>query len=198
MSWEEIGVSQACCPCGQGKITQKHYIDDWNRSKDGQLAIECEDCARKYGVETIHHHSRLSTDGGWDEFFLVPKGYPDYTGLSEMDTYGPTVSSNYNFVNWLIEHFTTEELLNAKVQLLHNKSSAKLTGIAADIRNEHRRAKNTVRIGKILGSVEEALEAYSEYTGNKSQREDVRTREKEARNAYGKEKRKYTIKVKFD
>lgn len=42
MSWEEEETSQTVCPCGNGRITQKHYSDDWGRFKDGPVVIECE------------------------------------------------------------------------------------------------------------------------------------------------------------
>lgn len=83
MSWEETGISQTVCPCGKGYITQKHYGDDWNRFEDGQVIIECEECAKKYKTETITHYARLSSDGSWSEYFLTPKDYPAYSGTSE-------------------------------------------------------------------------------------------------------------------
>ena len=37
MSWEEMYMCSATCPCGKGKITQTSYGDDWNRYKDGHV-----------------------------------------------------------------------------------------------------------------------------------------------------------------
>ena len=53
MSWEEEETSQTVCPCGNGRITQKHYSDDWGRFEDGPVVIECEDCNKKYKVKAI-------------------------------------------------------------------------------------------------------------------------------------------------
>ena len=54
MSWEEEETSQTVCPCGNGRITQKHYSDDWGRFKDDHVVIECEDCNKKYKVKAIN------------------------------------------------------------------------------------------------------------------------------------------------
>lgn len=37
MSWEDEETSQTVCPCGNGRITQKHYSDDWAGLKTGLL-----------------------------------------------------------------------------------------------------------------------------------------------------------------
>ena len=67
MCWEEEYIEEAVCPCGKGKIIKKNYCDDWNRYKSDNAIIECEECDKKYRVETITHHARLSTDGSWEE-----------------------------------------------------------------------------------------------------------------------------------
>ena len=55
----------------------------------------------------------------------------------------------------------------------------------------HKKAKKTVRVGEITKTVEAALEKYPEHVGNKLQREEIRKKESEARDAYIKEKRKH-------
>ena len=72
-------------------------------------------------------------------------------------------------------------------QLKNTTSSAKLTGIAAGIREAHRKAKKTVRVGEITKTVEAALEKYPKHVGNKVQREEIRKKESDARAAYIKE-----------
>ena len=61
MSWEEEETSQPVCPCGNGRITQKHYSDDWGRFEDGPVVIECEDCNKKYKVKEEQHYGRLAS-----------------------------------------------------------------------------------------------------------------------------------------
>lgn len=76
-------------------------------------------------------------------------------------------------------------------QLKNTTSSAKLTGIAAGIREAHKKAKKTVRVGEITKTVEAALEKYPDHVGNKLQREEIRKKESDARDAYIKEKAKH-------
>ena len=76
-------------------------------------------------------------------------------------------------------------------QLKNTTSSAKLTGIAAGIREAHRKAKKTVRVGEITKTVEAALEKHPEHVGNKVQREEIRKKESDARAAYIKKKRSH-------
>lgn len=71
------------------------------------------------------------------------------------------------------------------------KISAKLTGIAAGVREAHRKAKKTVRVGEITKTVEAVLKKYPDHVGNKLQREEIRKKESYARDAYIKEKRKH-------
>lgn len=59
------------------------------------------------------------------------------------------------------------------------------------IRDLHRKALNTVRIGEILKNVDAALRRYSEHSGNKLQREEVRKQQNAEYSAYNEEKRKH-------
>ena len=104
----------------------------------------------------------------------------------------PAALNQYeNFPVWLIENFTEQELRGVLVQLKNTTSSAKLTGIAAGIRETHRKVKKTVRVSEITKTVEAALEKYPDHVGNKLQREEIRKKESDARDAYIKEKRKH-------
>lgn len=191
MSWEEMYTYSATCPCGKGKITQTSYGDDWNRYKDGPVMIECEECAKKYKVEEVTHHGLLTSDGSWSTYYLTPKDYPDYEGAKESDLYPAPLNQYQNFSVWLIENFTEDELVDVLAQLKNTTSSTKLTGIAAGIRDVHKKAKKTVRVGEIIKTVESAIEQYPEHVGNKIQREEIRKQESDARAAYIKEKRKH-------
>lgn len=192
MSWEEMCTRSSTCPCGKGKITQTSYMGDWNRCEDGRVVrvvIECEECAEKYKVEEITHHK---PDGdSWSTYYLTPKDYPDYEGPKESDLYPATRNEYQDFPVWLIENYTEDELRGVLNQLKNTTSNTKLTGIAARIRDAHKKAKKTVRVGEITKTVEAALEKYPEHVGNKIQREEIRKKESDARAAYVKEKRKH-------
>lgn len=191
MSWEEMYTCSATCPCGKGKITQKSYGDDWNRYQDGPVVIECEECAKKYKVEEVTHRGMLTSDGSCSTYYLTPIDYPDYEGPKESDLYPATRNQYQDFLVWLIENYTQDELRGVLDQLKNTTSSAKLTGIAAGIREAHKKAKKTVRVGEIAKTVEATLEKYPEHVGNKIQREEIRKKESDGRAAYIKEKRKH-------
>lgn len=198
MSWEEINKSQVVCPCGKGYITQKHYVDDWNRFESGPVVIECEDCKKKYEVESVSHSRRSISDRFQSKYFLLPKDYPEYDGPSETSTYGASANPYSDFTGWLIENFTENELREVETQLHMVKASSRLIGNAAYICKEHKNALKTVRVSSILASVEKAIVAYPDYVGNKQQREEVRKREDKARNIYCKEKVKHQIAIRLD
>ena len=122
---------------------------------------------------------------------MTPSDYPDYEGPKESDLYPSALNQYQNFPVWLIENFTEDELRGVLAQLKNTTSSAKLTGIAAGIREAHRKAKKTVRVGEITKTVEAALEKYPKHVGNKVQREEIRKKESDARAAYIKEKRRH-------
>lgn len=150
MSWEEMYTRSTVCPCGKGKLTQKTYGDDWNKYEEEAVIIECEECVKKYKIETITHRGLLSSDGVWSTNYLTPIDYPEYTGIQENDLYPPTASMYDDFPTWLIENYTENELIEVKCRIKSTTSSARLTGDAARIRDLHRKALNTVRIGEIL------------------------------------------------
>lgn len=193
MSWEEMYTCSATCLCGKGRITQTTYGDDWNRYEDGPVVIECEECAKKYKIEEEAHRGLLASDGSWSTYYLTPKDYPDYEGPKESDLYPAALNQYQNFQVWLIENFTEDQLRKVMTQLKNTTSSARLTGIAVDIREAHKKAKKTVRVSEIAKTVEAALEKYPEHVGNKIQREEIRKRESDARKVYIKEKRKHQI-----
>ena len=193
MSWEEMYTCSTTCLCGKGRITQTTYGDDWNRYEDGPVVIECEECAKKYKIEEEAHRGLLASDGSWSTYYLTPKDYPDYEGPKESDLYPAALNQYQNFQVWLIENFTEDQLRKVMTQLKNTTSSARLTGIAVDIREAHKKAKKTVRVSEIAKTVEAALEKYPEHVGNKIQREEIRKRESDARKVYIKEKRKHQI-----
>lgn len=198
MSWEEMYTRSTVCPCGKGRITQTTYGDDWNRYEEGAVVIECEECVKKYKIETNTHRGLLSSDGVWSTHYLTPIDYPEYTGIRENDLYPPAVSMYDDFSAWLIENYTENELIEIKHQISSTTSSARLTGNAARIRDLHRKELNTVRLGEMFKSVDAALDRYSDYSGNKLQREEVRRQQNAEYTAYTEEKRKRQIVIELN
>ena len=93
MSWEEEETSQTVCPCGNGRITQKHYSDGWGRFEDGPVVIECEDCNKKYKVKEEQHYGRLASDGSWSKYFLLP-----ITSAVDLATVPPELVGSFNLI----------------------------------------------------------------------------------------------------
>lgn len=52
MSWETITTKSTKCPCGKGSIEQEIKGDDWNRIKETVPVIKCNDCFKKYTIES--------------------------------------------------------------------------------------------------------------------------------------------------
>lgn len=198
MSWEEMRTEETACPCGKGRITMSLYGDDWNRIEEGPVIIECKECANRYKVEKEIQRGMLRSDGEWNIYYLTPKDYPDYSGVKESDFFPEPASKYEDFPAWLIENYTESGLRNVLDQLRRNTSSAKLIGNAKKVRDEYRKAKNTVRISEITRTVEAALERYPGYVGNKAQREEIRDRERNERMSYIREKRKHQIVIEWD
>ncbi|SEU28818.1 hypothetical protein SAMN05443270_4623 [Lacrimispora sphenoides] len=46
MSWELISTNKRSCSCGKGFVIERHYMDDWNRTKE-ESCLKCKDCERK-------------------------------------------------------------------------------------------------------------------------------------------------------
>ena len=64
MSWEVINTKKIKCLCGKGTITQETIGDDWNRIEDKEPVIQCEECSKKYKIESK---------------FMNPKPHHEYT-----------------------------------------------------------------------------------------------------------------------
>lgn len=197
MSWEETGITKVTCPCGKGIISQKHYGDDWNRFKDGEVVIECEDCKKRYRIESEYHESYHPGHGDWTIYYLTPIEYPSYTGIRENDIYGALHNNIYevSFVDYLIERYSLCDLTTALTEYIEKRSSSKVSGIAAQIRKEFKHFFNSVKAASIIEKLEEAIKRYSTYQGSYEQRMIVRNQENKERAEYMREKQKHQIRL---
>ena len=196
MSWEKMSESQIKCPCGKGRIYQEHYMDDWNRYKDSGAIIDCPECSKKYKIEAEHHTSYKPYHGDWDVFYLTPIDYPAYTGFRAASLYGGRKNIfSCEFETYLIENYTDTELNEVASQLASVTSSAKLSGMAKRVREDHKLKFKTVKIQLIRERVSKANLRYNFVSGNKVQRMEAEEREQVEYNAYMEEKRKYQIRL---
>lgn len=137
MSWEEVRTKCVACPCGQGEIEQKEYMDDWNQIEYSTPTIVCPICSKKYKVCTEHHDSYKPGRGSWNNYYLIPIDYPEYSGTQEATVYPRKALS---FAETLVENYTLRELELAQEVAEHCRSSASLTGVAASIRTAYKKA----------------------------------------------------------
>lgn len=199
MSWEEMSVTRIPCPCGKGKISQAHYGDDWNRFEDGSVLIECDECQKKYTVESEIVPSYYPGHGDSTVYYLIPVDYPPYTGSCENIVFGPLHENILQtpFADYLIEHHSLQDLIAAKEEYCIKRSSAKVHGVAKQICEEHKRRFHSVKASSIIGHLENAICGYAIYYGSFDQRIIVRRKEKVEREKYTAEKRKHQIKLKL-
>lgn len=192
MSWEEVRTKCVACPCGQGKIEQKEYMDDWNRIEYSTPTIVCPICSKKYKVCTEHHDSYKPGRGSWNNYYLIPIDYPEYFGTQEATVYPRKTLS---FAEMLVENYTLGELKLAQEVAEHCRSSASLTGVAALICTAHRKTFDSVKIQGIREQIANAIVLYPNYSGTKEQRDIVRKQEEVERNFYEEEKAKYKVPI---
>lgn len=192
MSWEEVRTKCVACPCGQGEIEQKEYMDDWNRIEYSTPTIVCPICSKKYKVCTEHHDSYKPGRGSWDNYYLIPIDYPEYSGTQEATVYPRKALS---FAETLVENYTLGELKLAQEVAEHCRSSASLTGVAALICTAHRKTFDSVKIQGIREQIATAILLYPNYSGTKEQRDIVRKQEEVERNFYEEEKAKYKVPI---
>lgn len=192
MSWEEVRTKCVACPCGQGEIEQKEYMDDWNQIEYSTPTIVCPICSKKYKVCTEHHDSYKPGRGSWNNYYLIPIDYPEYSGTQEATVYPRKALS---FAETLVENYTLGELKLAQEVAEHCRSSASLTGVAALICTAHRKTFDSVKIRDIREQIANAIVLYPNYSGTKEQRNIVRKQEEIERKIYEEEKAKYKVPI---
>ncbi len=83
MSYELDCQRYAKCPCGNGRIVEKSYSNDWGQS-DEMYTIECADCNKLFHIEKVLH---IACDG---EFYYVPYIVSDNDGSRSKVTFNNT------------------------------------------------------------------------------------------------------------
>ncbi len=71
MSWETITKNQIECPCGKGTIEQEIKGDDWNRIQENIPIIRCNNCSKKYIIESEYFNPKLAH--GYTVYYCVNK-----------------------------------------------------------------------------------------------------------------------------
>lgn len=189
---------RAPCACGRGKITQTEYGDDWNRYEYGPVKIECEECQKKYKIETVSHAGLLKSDGIWSNYYLVPIDYPDYDGITLEKVYPSDVSLyTIPFDEYLIKSYSYIHLQSSLEDMIENKALSRIKGDAIRICREHQKIFKTARVSIVLPKVEIALAHYNKYKDNYDNRAIIAAEEKKERKAYFEEKMRHAIRIKF-
>lgn len=190
MGFEEIMTKRVSCPCGRGYVSQSLYGDDWNRIRTDKPVIECNDCSKKYYVETVSCRGSdpLNT---WDTHYLTPIGYPCYSGISEFQEYGKRRTYwEDDFYGYLIDNYTFSDLLCIKAEYDNKKFSSKVQGLARKICDKYKKKYKTSKTELIVFEIEKAIENYQACLSNFEKREVVAIQERKERELYNTEKRK--------
>ena len=75
MSWETITTKKVKCPCGKGLIEQDIKGDDWNRIIETEPIIKCDDCSKKYVIESKYFYPKPAHD--YTIYYCVNKNDSD-------------------------------------------------------------------------------------------------------------------------
>ena len=164
MSWELEYTLTAVCPCGKGKLIEKVYGDDWNRTEISRR-INCEECSKKYHFESIDYYHSGELE---ESVYLVENG--------------KTISVHVSIENYyedIANHYTYKELQEVIEQLASISASKKAKGTLAEYAvHEHKRRYDSVKLYAVLQHTREAAERYYFYKYNK---ENMRNLEDECR-----------------
>lgn len=191
MSWEKMGERSVICPCGKGKIVRTDYGDDWNRTEES-ISISCPECRKKYNLITRSWYKHAGDYS--NSYYLLEKNYPEYTGIIFENIFPDKVDINkIPFVEYLIKTYKRADLFDAVTELNNITAVSRLTGIAADIAQKHKKAFNSARITILRQYVAEACIRYNEYADNKEHRFPIEEQERKERSEYEEEKRRHMI-----
>lgn len=193
MSWEQMDLRKCKCPCGKGEITQPWYMDDWNRTKDGEIIIQCPECREKYRIESKTYHT---CDGeSYTIHYLTPKDYPAYDGPDENLACQNRKATQFH--EFLIENYSLDTLKNAQAEYEKKRSSSNLTPKTREICNYHKYYFHSVKASLVIEQIKKAIEEYEDYRALYEKRMIVRKNEEKARRDYEEEKRKHQIRIDF-
>lgn len=189
MGFEEIMTKRVSCACGKGYVSQTIYGDDWNRIRTEKPFIECEDCSKKFYVESVFCRGSdpLNT---WETHFLTPIGYPCYSGISEFQEFGKRRTYwEDEFYGYLIDNYSYSDLLAIKDEYDNKKFSSKVQGLARKICDLYKKKYKTSKTELIVFEIEKAIENYLSCSSNFEKREVIAIQERKEREMYNTEKR---------
>lgn len=193
MSWECDSQTECPCPCGEGRIYQNHYSDDWNRFESDTPVIECDKCEGQYRIETF---SFYTCDGEYcSTYYCVKNSYPQYTGKIPEGKYtGGFSIYDVDFTQYLVELYS-KNTLEGVFEILNSCGTYRNindSGTGATTRGIIRSYKSffkTQRIAIIRTEVEKAINKYYEYES----RFDVLEKARSEYEAYIREKKSKSI-----
>lgn len=192
MSWE-YDIRKIKCPCGNGFISQESRSDDWGRTENYVPTIECPECSQKYKIETEQHFC-YKWDGDGISYYITPKDYPEYAGITE-DAQFPSATLNVlDFAEWFTERYTKAQLQSSLAEFQENKSSSKVSlELSKELVKEHKLKYRNAKVSEIIPHLQEIIDGYDSYFGNFEQRKPIRDEEMRERKIYTDEKRKHQI-----
>lgn len=83
MEFQLVNEAKIKCPCGKGYIVHRTFVCETGDIRMSNT-IECEECDKKYNIETIAYRDGDHINRG---LYLVRKDYPEYSVGTDMNQY---------------------------------------------------------------------------------------------------------------
>ena len=146
MGYEYDYSLYAKCPCGKGEIREDVYSNDWSQYQHNRTIL-CPICAQKYHFESTYQYHKTESI---EHVYLVPNGKSIHFFVLPS-----------NFYEYIIYHFTKEELITILREIEKVSSSSKINIYKnINIAKEHKRYYNTVKVCTIRLHIAEAIQSY--------------------------------------
>lgn len=93
MSWEEFSVETRPCGCGNGTVTYRREMDDWNRVRDS-TTINCPKCRADFeNQERLRQQQEAKREVLWNKALTIarerylPRWLEMFAGKSKKETW---------------------------------------------------------------------------------------------------------------
>ena len=177
------------CPCGSGYITEDYFEpNDWV-SGYFRHWLRCPVCQKTF---------MLFSGENRDDFFLVSKDYPEYTGPRSDFVRQRFVTGGMEFYEELICTYTRDQLRYARAALARAGSCSRVPDRGVDSWGHQvvlasRRRRRSARVNVLLGELDQALSQYNCYWDNKEARDRLISEAETAERQYRYERYQHAI-----
>lgn len=177
------------CPCGSGYITEDYFEpNDWVAGYFRHW-LRCPICQKMLVLFSGENR---------DDFFLVSKDYPKYTGPQSFVIRQRFATGGMEFYEELIRAYTRDQLRYARDALARAGSCSRVPDCGVDswgyqVVLASRRRRGSARVNVLLGELDEALSQYHCYWDNKETRDRLISEAETAERQYRYERYRHAI-----